>query len=339
MNHILLLCPDEKDATSFYRGWGPFGDLARDPDTQIVLHRAERVAWSTIADKSLVVLQRPCTSSHFEVLKIARDCQVPVWCDWDDLLWEIPPGNQARLYYVDPTAVKNGILKCADMADRVTVSTAAFQHAFPERYHEKIQIIRNRLPVRWRICTAPQPPGERLKLLWRGSQTHAADWIDSADGILAFSKQHTVEWHLVGIAPQWLIERLTALCPVYQRGEIPMEAYFRWLIADGPRADMMVVPLRDNAFNRAKSNIAQLEATFGGMLTVGPKWPEWTTGIEQADRLLYASPQQIESRLARAAALARNGTGPVVDELQQHFLSVAEVYDTQFRRHVVGGGV
>jgi hypothetical protein len=102
---------------------------------------------------------------------------------------------------------------------------------------------------------------------------------------------------------------------------------------------MMVVPLRDNAFNRAKSNIAQLEATFGGMLTVGPKWPEWTTGIEQADRLLYASPQQIESRLARAAALARNGTGPVVDELQQHFLSVAEVYDTQFRRHVVGGGV
>jgi len=36
-----------------------------------------------------------------------------------------------------------------------------------------------------------------------------------------------------------------------------------------------VVPLEDTAFNRAKSNLAWIEATCAGALTLAPMWPDW----------------------------------------------------------------
>jgi len=38
---------------------------------------------------------------------------------------------------------------------------------------------------------------------------------------------------------------------------------------------LTIVPLKNYAFNHAKSNIAWLETTLAGGLVVAPKWTEW----------------------------------------------------------------
>lgn len=319
--HILLLCPDEKDATSFYRGWGPFGDLARNSEIPLFLHRALEVSWSAVVDKQLVVLQRPYLSNHLEILKIVARTGVRTWVDWDDLLWQVPDGNPAKVYYENSSEIYTRILQCAQLADVVTVSTESLKHAFPNELHAKIHVLHNRLPQRWQYRTPHQKPKDQIWIAWRGTRTHEADWIDFVDTVLDVSRSAKVGWRIIGTAPQWVIEQLSSVVPLYHHKEIPMERYFEWFIKEGPQADILFVPLRDNVFNRAKSNIAYLEATFGGMLCVGPRWEEWMTGISAAEALLYTSPQHAKDCLLQACVQAHKGAFTLINSLQEHFLT------------------
>jgi hypothetical protein len=69
----------------------------------------------------------------------------------------------------------------------------------------------------------------------------------------------------------------------------------------------MVVPLLDNAFNRAKSNCSWLEATWAGLATAhftdtGFPLPEFDhAGILTAEQLSLATPESLA--LARARSL------------------------------------
>lgn len=343
MHNVLLLCPDEKDATSFYRGWGPFGDLACTSETPLLLHRAStnhfasaQVAWSTLIDKSLLFLQRACQSQHLDVLKIAVQHRKRTWCDWDDLLWGIPNGNPAKYAYGKPEEVCQQIIKCAALADVVTVSTQYFKCQFPEQLHEKIHVLRNRLLPLYRNGVAHQKPEKLLKVCWRGSRTHDMDWIDYIDSAVAYARTHDIEWHIIGTAPQWVLERLSDTAIVKLYNEIPLSRYFEWLILEAPRFDVLFVPLRDLPFNRAKSNIAMLEATFAGMLTVAPDWAEWHTGLDGVDRFLYASPDDVQACLERAEEQARQGAYALLHALQAQFRAEFAVNDDLFRDLVFG---
>jgi hypothetical protein len=45
------------------------------------------------------------------------------------------------------------------------------------------------------------------------------------------------------------------------------------------RPHFVVVPLQDNPFNRAKSNIAELEAQAAGAIAIVPDWEEWRSVV------------------------------------------------------------
>jgi len=337
--NILLVCPDEKDATSFYRGWGPFGELAQNSNTPIFLHRipllngSPQIGWSTVADKQLVFLQRPCQQAHIEVLKICRQAGATVrsWVDWDDLLWKIPHGNPAKAFYGNEDEVKAAMLACVQMADIITVSTEFFRTTFPEELQSKIQVLRNRLPKRWQCCHAHQKPGERIKIAWRGSRTHDLDWIDFLPEVVRLSEQEPIDWYIIGSAPPHVLEALSNTTQVFYYPEIPMERYFEWFIKEGPQADILFVPLRDHIFNRAKSHIALLEATMAGMLCVGPAWPEWKTPEPQANRLLYHTPDQIFSCLQTACEQSRKGAFTLIQQLQAYFLQQYQEEQQKFQ--------
>ena len=333
--HILLLAPDEKDATSFYRCWGPFSELVRTTKTPIMLSRASHVAWSTLLDKHLLMIQRPCFPNHLKVLEMAHQANpdLVTWVDWDDLLWQIPEGNPAKKGFGDPKVLYGVILRCVQQADIVTVSTPFFQRCFPEELQAKITVLRNRLPRHWRRQTPHcKPTQKRVKIAWRGSATHIIDWMEFLEAAITLSTQQPIEWVLIGSPPYHVMASLRRVATVTCIEEIAIEQYGQWFIHEGPQADILFVPLHDNAFNRVKSHIAMLEATFAGMLSVAPKWEEWTTGIPGADRLLYTNPDQAFACLERAIAQARQGAFTLVADLQTHFLAQFHTNDTLFHQ-------
>jgi hypothetical protein len=327
--NVLLLSPGESDATSYYRAWGPFGEAARQIPS-LHLFKAEKFAWNSFSDKHLLVLQRPCVQSHLDILTIAKRAGCLTWADWDDLLWDIPDGNPAKMTYGLPQTVKAIILKIAQAVDMITVSTEFLKLQFPDFIQPKIHVIHNRLPSRWCVETIPQKSKDILKVLWRGSRTHDPDWLDFLPVVEAFNTQQKTEWLLVGSPPYHVIDHLAQTATVQHIQEIPLEIYFDWMIDQGPQADIMFVPLRDMTFNRVKSNIAMLEATFGGMLTVAPKWAEWETGILEVDSLLYTSPQDALACLKKACTLSQQGTFKHITGLQEHYRQAFARDDERF---------
>ncbi len=59
---------------------------------------------------------------------------------------------------------------------------------------------------------------------------------------------------------------------------------------------IMIVPLVDNDFNRAKSNIAWLEGCFAGAAVIAPDFPEF----QRPGVLNYSSPEQFGDVLGNA---------------------------------------
>lgn len=332
--NILLICPNEHDATSFYRGWGPFGELAKTGQKPIFLHRAQSLSWATLSDKDLIVLQRPCSANDVKVLKLAQEYGVRSWVDWDDMLWGVPPDNPTHSVYHDGKGIQEIVIQCAMNADIVTVSTKALKQDFPPKLQEKVIILTNRLPAaRWMKGNPHQKAKEKIWMAWRGSRTHEGDWVPFLEQTERITKEHGIGWRIIGHPSPWVINHLSKASndTVYHQSELSIEQYFSWFVLNGPQADILFIPLIDSKFNRAKSHIAMIEATFGGMICVGPKWEEWITGIPEADKLLYSSPKEAEQCLQRACDYTRKGAFKTVNRLQEHFRAQADKANKLFQ--------
>jgi hypothetical protein len=275
---ICPIVPNSTNASSFYRAYGPFGDLHRKGKIELLL--AHEFDWSLCKLVDVFFLQRPHDEQAAGLVDLAKKNGVKVWIDWDDDFMSIPISNPAFGTYADPKNQAR-MLGIIERADLVTVSTQVLKEVFRARgITSRIEVVPNALDDR--ICgdrSWDEPAGPRNDLvIWRGSNTHVADIEEHADAIMdAVEKNPKTQFLFWGFTPWSLAKRVD---PAVQKNIRFAEAcdvveYLRRLKAFRPRA--VIVPLQDNAFNRAKSNIAWIEATYAGALTVGPNWPEWPT--------------------------------------------------------------
>ena len=68
-----------------------------------------------------------------------------------------------------------------------------------------------------------------------------------------------------------------------------------------------IVPLVNNAFNQAKSNIAWIEATSAGAVTLAPDMPEW----RRPGVVLYNDADTFRDRLLKLIAVGNEGRAKV----------------------------
>ncbi len=329
MIKLLAVTPNHLDPTSYYRGMGPLLKLARDTD-QLQIQTPERgpdglprVNWNSLHAADLVFLQRPYTPEHQQILEFAAAWNKPTWIDYDDLLTGLPPDNPAYAIYGSPS-VQRILKNCLELASLITVSTPALADGLrlvvPDLPPEAVQVI----PNAWDHETWPLlPPRAREKLFfWRGSKTHERDLMVHRDAMIAAAKLRPEHrWHFAGYNPWMITEPLSrALKPgqVTSTEADPFHAYLHRMRGMAPA--VMAVPLCDHPFNRSKSNIAFLEATYAGALTVAPNLPEW----RQPGVITYGAPDGITAALVQAADAPRStfeiARQTVIDhfDLKQH---------------------
>lgn len=266
------LIPSPTDGTSFYRAMGPLCALRKQirKHTDLQINQPTGVDWSTQVDCDLMFLQRPCLGMHVKVAEITKTCRTPIWVDFDDDLLNVTLDNPTAATYGNEQIQKN-IKLMLQMADVVTVSTPGIAASFQEFCPTRIRVIPNAWDDTLRPFITP-PVGERNNLaIWRGSATHIRDVLEVSNAITTAAQIHS-DWKFtfMGWEP-WFVTEKEIEAEFYAKQEVL--PYFDTLRSIAGK--IMHVPLADTTFNRGKSNIAWLEASYAGCAVLAPNFPEW----------------------------------------------------------------
>jgi hypothetical protein len=270
---ILIVCaiPHVNDATSFYRAAGPLAHLRKNSDINVSITLVEKAEWSLFNFADVIFFQRPFTDEHKRAMQLAVDLKIPIWTDYDDNLLAVPFDNPTCVTY-NKDHIQNNIKEMMGMSTVVTVSNGFLKQRYKE-FSKNILVIENALD----LSIFPNynfDKKERLKTIaWRGSPTHHRDVMSVANEILQVNQEHEdYTFEFMGDRLWFLSERLRH-GSLKLSGPFDVMTYFKY-IQDNPfRA--FIVPLVRSEFNMSKSNIAWMESSLCGALTVAPNMPEW----------------------------------------------------------------
>lgn len=275
MIRILLLCPSPNDATSYYRGVGPFARLQKDYRDIAVYMSPELdldVNWSVLAPADIVFLQRPFHRTHLKMAQAIHRAGIPLWVDYDDDHFHLAFENPSYDAFMNEETWNN-TAECLRLADVVTVSTQPLAELYG-KYNANVRVIPNAIDDAV-FGNRPAPLREKV-VLWRGAAGHGRDLDSVSQDLIDISHDPAFsDWtfHFVGDRPWRVIEKMRDSHTHWSSSE-PMLSYLEKLWQT--RASIVICPLVDDQFNRAKSNIAALEALYAGALPIVPDYlPEF----------------------------------------------------------------
>lgn len=275
MIKIAVLTKPIESATTFYRSSGVFGYLGREMagfGWQVHNITPKNMTPDMCAGYDIVFAHRPVTDDEIRALRNAKLSGAKIWVDVDDLLWQIPASNPARMSF-GPGHAEN-LRKAMVHADVITVSTPELSNQVKIEYGRDSIVVPNAwndyaLPIQE---PAPIIEGEKIRIVYRGSNSHDGDLFAHRD---AFREYQNIEFIFMGCMPWYFYTNygghMTTIIQEVWTNDI--FGYFQRLIQLKPH--FVVFPLEDNTFNGCKSNIAAIEATVAGAVCIARDLPEF----------------------------------------------------------------
>lgn len=261
---IAIISYSATDSCAFYRSSGILKDLqSKLPKANFtVLNLPLQIVW-TLTKFDLVMIQRPYTSDALSLIIYLKTCNVPVWVDWDDDLFHLNPENPAYIEYANEN-VQKVMIEIIKQATIVTVSTEYLRQILLP-LNENIRIIPNALNDGL-FDRKGRDHKQTNQIVWRGPENHIYDLLEYEKPIRQGIKK-LKDWVFVfmGFAP-WMFRGLK----IQALGMVDLMLYYKQLENIAPA--ILHVPLADNTFNRCRSNVAYLEATYAGAVTICPGW-------------------------------------------------------------------
>lgn len=257
---ILLLTGNRQDATSFYRGSGIIKDLEKQSGHQIDVHDWNEIGleWSSLSRYDLVYMQKPQSNMAVSTAKYLKLLKVKLWIDWDDDYLNIPVYH---FFVLQLQADRENIVKLAELADVITVSTASLAKSYSE-YNKNVIVIPNAIPKALFEKTKYNSTGD---LFWRGSYLHFPNVIHYAQEIQSVIDSGA-KIKFMGLNPFFL--KSYTMLP-----EMELYNYFDNYKRVSPLFTFVV--LINDVFNQGRSNISWIEATMAGTVCLAPEWHEW----------------------------------------------------------------
>lgn len=269
MKKLLTVCPIPNDATSFYRGVGPLSSLQNKGLVELMYH--DKPDWTVMKHVDAVFVQRPHLPDYLHIIDIAKKYGKPIWVDYDDLLTRVSDCNPARYNYWRQD-VQDTIKACLKNADIVTVSTQPLADAWKEFANKFIVV-----PNAWDDELYPKPKAlpesDKPNMLWRGSGGHDEDLWSVTEGIANLANNQDYNWYFIGMPFWYTLRELQRHVEPKVAAWNDLPQYFKLLETLNPT--VMLTPIVDNPFNRCKSNIAWIEGSWAGAVSVAPNWGEW----------------------------------------------------------------
>jgi hypothetical protein len=272
MPNLAVYVPNATDATSWYRGIGPVAELKKS-NPHVNISFVSETSWATLAFADALFMQRPHRPRDLDTLKAAKAQGVKTWVDYDDYLLDVPTDNPTAKHYRAKDTMRC-VAECVATADVVTVSTPCLADKLAP-LNANIVVVPNALNAKLYDISTPVVGVEQHNvILWRGSNTHRADYSTVAEQIVDLANRpemKTWAWVFVGDRP-WFTELMP---PKNVMCMDPLDVIEYHTFIKTLKPALMFVPLADNDFNRCKSNCAWLEASYAGAAVVASGLPEW----------------------------------------------------------------
>jgi hypothetical protein len=281
MADILLINYSKTDSCAFYRSSGIAHNLAKQSghNIQSISWKEIEINWAVISDFDLILFQRPFNKPAFDLISYIKQMNKPVWVDYDDNLLCVPPENGNHSLYND-TENRKALKEILSIADVVTVTNENLKEAYlpfnlnisviPNAFNDSIFKRSDIMPIR------------NNSVVWRGTETHIYDLMNYGSPINLASEDFK-EWKFifVGFYP-WFLNK--SANKGFVKGS-DIIVYFKNLMGMAPAC--VHVPLHDNPFNRSKSNIAYIEASYFGAISIVPEWWEAPGALKYTDPQSY----------------------------------------------------
>lgn len=235
------------------------------------------------ANVSCIRLQRQATNAQKEFVKFLKELQKQhnfrIVYEVDDVVFreDIPDYNKFKTAFTSDE-IRNNVVDIINMCDEVTVTCDFMRELYQKRTGKKeITVVPNFPAKFWignyydqnRITSLYEKNKKKPRLLYAGSGAHfdvenRTGQKDDFEHIIksVIDSRHKYQWVFIGAFP-------LALRPYIQSGEIEFHQWQR--LYDYPKkihdlgVQMMVAPLQDNAFNKAKSDLKYIEACAYGL--------------------------------------------------------------------------
>lgn len=250
-------------------------------------------------DVDVLLVQRPVHNYGLSLIEQARRQGIGTIVDIDDALEDV---HRLHCSYFDlvtdlnATANATWVRRAAEAADLVTVSTPALAEAYPGA-----RVLPNFVPRRIFRTRRRRPRPQSVAIGWPGLvATHPTDLLVVGDAVRRVISQHGAHMIVVGTGEQ--VPQQLGLRRVTATGMVPLHKYYQTL-AD--YVDIGIVPLEDNAFNRAKSYLKLLEMSALGIPVVASPTAENARLHEAGVGILASSPAEWEEALGQLAGSAR----------------------------------
>lgn len=192
---------------------------------------------------------------------------------------------------------KDTIIECMSLADELWVSTVELRLEFAG-YNRNIFVIPNaHNDYLFPIGHKKSFNSDNKIVAYRGGVTHRIDIFDCINELThTINDNKDYEFRFIG-SPNHELESMTGDNHTVTN-RVPMLFYLNYLYETNPA--VMICPLQETKFNRCKSNISFLEATFAGAAFIGKrKLPEFDQeSILNIDRLdmfkEYINPKRLK---------------------------------------------
>lgn len=286
MKILAYISPGQKQSPArVYRGEGILEKLNAQVDYMTPeMFGYDWAQWMRLAKQyDWLYLMRPALPNEVGFASRAAGFGLKLWYDLDDDYTGVEPDNTAFPTF-QRQDVQDSFKWFLANSHVITYSTNYLLKKFGRGH-----LAPNALDDQIFDLGKEYPKPERKLITWRGGGSHFQDLQYFGENIFkAMLSNQSFTFHFLGFYPYFLTQAPNLRCTQY----IPDYWYF---MQEFERLKPWghIVPLRDCAFNRAKSCIAAMEAIYAGAVPVVPNFEEF----EIPGALVYNDRQDFEKQV------------------------------------------
>lgn len=333
---ILVWEPIQHSACAFYRSKGVLEFMDADDLQFDFWQEPNRLAQHHLFGYDAVMVNRSYDPNGEMIIDWAKELGLGVITDYDDDLFNVEPDNEKAYPAFANPQHQNHVRNILSKADLVTVTTEGLKRSYA-RYNNNIAVIPNAFNDAIFDENSIKRSNKKV-VLWRGGESHRLEINEFAPEIIRVMQKFP-EWKFVMMgAPQvsYTIQRKmdSKQCAVIPAMDLIKYFYYMNNVLTPA---VTIVPLRDNVFNAAKSNIAWQETTWSGGTCVLPNQYQWKDLPAHIYSDVATFGEQMEEAIVTATTKGAELFENSVCELKKNWLlsevnkNRAEIYRSLFR--------
>lgn len=268
MIRILTYAPIPEDGTSFYRLSGAVNYLSKEYN-DIYLHDVSGrtdLNWHNFTSYDMVIFQRPFIGEHLKLINMMRLVGLKVIIDYDDDILNLPMHNP---HYLSYSSNKENIEKIISVADEVWVSTPQLKETALKHNKNVVVIPNAHNDYMLDVKKKRDFDESNKKVAYRGGTTHEMDVYSRIDEWTSIvNGNEDKDFFFIGARFPYLESKCGENYIIAPGSHIV--DYFRNMHNLNP--SIFIYTLEDTVFNRAKSNISWIEATYVGAAVIAPEY-------------------------------------------------------------------